>query len=234
VTDRPVALVTGASRGIGRAIAIALAPTHEIIAGARSREALDPLVAEVPGVRPWVVDLADPDALETALGDLPDVDVVVHSAGAYSRGPVESLGPDEWRRLFQLNVFSAVRLVQHSLPALRRVRGSIVLLNSGAGLFAYPSGSLYSATKHALKAFADTVRIEEAENGVRVTSVHPGRVATDLMRESIERFESGPWDPEALVRPEEVAAAVVLAVTARPEIAFEDIRVRPVAPSPVR
>ncbi len=233
MTRRPVALVTGGSRGIGRAVAEALAATHDVIAGARSAEAVAELTATVPGVRAWAVDLADPDALEAALPELGPVDVVVHSAGAYARGPVEELSPQLWRSTFQLNVFSPVRITQWLLPGLRERAGTVVFLNSGAGLFAYRSGSLYSGTKFALRAFADTLRIEEAEHGVRVTSIHPGRVATDLMRESIDRFEGGQWHPETLVRPEEVAEAVLLAVSARQGIAFEDIRVRPLAKSPL-
>jgi NADP-dependent 3-hydroxy acid dehydrogenase YdfG len=110
---------------------------------------------------------------------------------------------------------------------LRAARGRIVLLNSASGLAARPGWGSYAASKFALRAFADALRAEEAPHGVRVTSVHPDRVDTDMQR-GVVAHEGGEYDPAAYLRPESVADAVLLAATAPADAALTELVLRPV------
>ncbi len=222
----PVALVTGASRGIGAAVARALAPGHDVLLGGRDRTALDALSAELPGSRPWPVELTDPDAVARAVAGIERLDVLVHSAGSGVLGTVADTPADVWRRQFDVNVVAVAELTRLLLPALRAARGRVVLVNSGAGLNARPGWASYAASKFALRAFADALRAEEAPHGVRVTSVHPGRTDTDMQRQVVAQ-EGGTYDPAAYLRPESVAGAVLLAVTAPPDAALTEMVLRP-------
>ncbi|WP_219418472.1 SDR family oxidoreductase [Pseudonocardia nigra] len=223
---RPLALVTGASRGIGAAVARALAPGHDLLLGGRDTEALQALAAELPGARPWPVELTDPAAVAEAVGGIERLDVLVHSAGIGLLGTVAETSAATWRQQFEVNVVAVAELTRLLLPALRAARGRVVLLNSGAGLTARAGWASYAASKFALRAFADALRAEESDNGVRVTSVHPGRVDTDMQRGVVEH-EGGAYRPEAYLRPESVAGAVLLAVTAPDDAALTELVLRP-------
>jgi len=226
---KPVALVTGASRGIGAAVARALAPGHDLLLGGRDHAALATLEAELPGSRAWPVDLTDTAALAEATAGIERLDVLVHSAGVGLLGTVESTPAATWRRQFEINVVAVAELTRLLLPALRAARGRVVLVNSGAGLAARPGWGSYAASKFALRAFADALRAEEADAGVRVTSVHPGRVDTDMQR-AVVAHEGGVYDAGAYLRPESVAGAVLLAVTAPPDAALTELVLRPAGP----
>ncbi|GAA2542962.1 SDR family oxidoreductase [Pseudonocardia hydrocarbonoxydans] len=223
---KPVALVTGASRGIGAAVARILAPGHDLLLGGRDHAALATLAAELPGSRAWPVDLTDTAALAEATAGIERLDVLVHSAGVGLLGTVEATPAATWRRQFEVNVVAVAELTRLLLPALRAARGRVVLVNSGAGLAARPGWGSYAASKFALRAFADALRAEEADAGVRVTSVHPGRVDTDMQR-AVVAHEGGVYDPREYLRPESVAGAVLLAVTAPPDAALTELVLRP-------
>lgn len=223
---RPVALVTGASRGIGAAVARTLAPGHDVLLGGRDRAALDALAAELPGSRAWPVELTDPAAVAGAAAGIERLDVLVHSAGTGVLGTVAETPAAVWRRQFEVNVVAVAELTRLLLPALRAARGRVVLINSGSGLTARGGWASYAASKFALRAFADALRAEEAPHGVRVTSVHPGRTDTDMQRQVVEH-EGGTYDPSAYLRPESVAGAVLLAVTAPPDAALTELVLRP-------
>src|SRR4051812_21073124 len=135
----PVALITGASRGIGAAIARSLADTHELLLGGRDGEALKALAASLPDARPWPVDITDHAAVAEAVAGVDRLDVLVHSAGVTELAHVADSPPDLWRRTFDLNVFAVAELTRLLLPALRATRGQVVLINSGAGLRANPN-----------------------------------------------------------------------------------------------
>jgi NADP-dependent 3-hydroxy acid dehydrogenase YdfG len=223
---RPLALVTGASRGIGAAVARALAPGHDLLLGGRDTTALEALADELPGARPWPVELTDTAALAEAVGGIERLDVLVHSAGMSALGTVADTPVSTWRRQFEVNVVAVAELTRLLLPALRAARGRVVLLNSGAGLSAPPGWASYAASKFALKAFADALRAEEAVNGLRVTSVHPGRVDTEMQRGVVAQ-EGGDYHAETYLRPESVAGAVLLAVTAPDDAALTELVLRP-------
>ncbi|SDW34009.1 NADP-dependent 3-hydroxy acid dehydrogenase YdfG [Saccharopolyspora shandongensis] len=224
--ERPIALVTGASRGIGAAVAHSLSDTHDLLLGGRDATALQELVDELPGAKSWPVELTDHDAVATAVADIERLDVVVHSAGLVELASVAEASGDSWRRTFELNLFAVTELTRLLLPALRAAKGHVVLVNSGAGLSAKPNWGSYAASKFALRAFADVLRAEEAGNGVRVTSVFPGRTATDMQR-TVRDQEGGAFEPDHYLRPESVATPIVSAVRATGDAHLTEIVIRP-------
>lgn len=210
---RPRALITGASRGIGAAVASALGPTHELLLGGRDTQALSDLADGLPSASPWPVELTDFDALSRAVRDVDRLEVLVHSAGVWEPGRISELSPDVWRHVFDVNVVAVAELTRLLLPALRAAAGRVVLINSTAGRRVSPARGAYSASKYALRAFGDALRAEEAEYGIGVTSVYPGRVATDMQRR-VREDEGGPYRPNDYLPPGSVAAAVLAAVQA--------------------
>jgi NADP-dependent 3-hydroxy acid dehydrogenase YdfG len=209
MTDRPRALVTGASRGIGEAVARALAPTHDVLLGGRDLDALSRLAAELPGAHPWPVELTDASALAAATSGIDALDVLVHSAGVVEIGPLAATTAATWRRTLEVNVLAVAELTRLLLPALRAAGGHVVLVNSGAGLAANAGWGSYAASKFALRAFADVLRAEEPR--LRVTSVFPGRTATDMQR-GVRAAEGGSYEPSRYLSPQTVAHAVLTAV----------------------
>lgn len=226
---RPVVLITGATRGIGRAVADALAADHELLIGGRDDAAVRAVCGVLPQATPFVADLTDPESVAGAVDSLDGIPLlagVVHSAGVLGSGAVADLGRDAWRHTLEVNVVAVADLTRLLLPKLRAGRGTVVVVNSGSGLRSSAEGSLYSASKFAVRAFADGLRLEEHGNGVRVSTVYPGRVATDMQRE-LRDFEGGAYDEDSYLRPESVASAVRFALTAPSEASVEDLSIRP-------
>ncbi|WP_020663765.1 SDR family oxidoreductase [Amycolatopsis benzoatilytica] len=224
MTDLPLALVTGASRGIGAAIAHQLSPTHRLLLGGRDADALAKVAAELPGAEPWLVDLTDAASLESAASQIDELDVLVHSAGTAQLGTVAEAPSSAWRTNLEVNVIAVAELTRLLLPALRSARGHVVVINSGGGYRARAGWGPYAASKFAARAFADSLREEEPD--LRVTSIFPGRTDTDMQR-AVREHEGGTYDAAAYLRPDSVATAVVTAVTATPEAHFTEIQVRP-------
>jgi NADP-dependent 3-hydroxy acid dehydrogenase YdfG len=211
MTDQPRALITGASRGIGKAIAESLADTHELLLGGRDVEALKALASRLPSAQPWPVELTDDAALADATAGIDRLDVLVHSAAISRLGGLTEVTAEDWRETYAVNVVAVTELTRLLLPALRATAGHVVLINSGSGLKAKPRWGVYAASKFALRAYADVLRAEEEPNGLRVTSVHPGRTATD-MQKGVRDFEGGTYVPERYMRPESVAGVVRAAI----------------------
>lgn len=227
-------VVTGASSGIGRAIAVALASAGATVhAVARRRDELDAVAALVTGaghINPHPADLCV-DAELAALADLlrasgEGLDVLVHSAGTYSRAPVCSARIEDLDRQYGVNVRAPYLLTQALLPALRASRGHIIFINSTVVFAPSANVSQFAATQHALRSFADTLREEVNPDGIRVVSVYPGRTATPRQAR-IHSLEGKPYAPERLLQPTDIAE-VVLNVLAAPSTAeITDVRVRP-------
>lgn len=222
---RPVALITGASGGVGAAIARALAPTHDVILGGRGSAELDALATEFDGAVTLAVDLTDDDALAAAVETVTALDVLVHSAGiASSLDAVAETPADQWRALLDINVVAAAELTRLLLPALRARSGHVVFLNSGAGQHVRAGWTPYAASKFALRALADGVRAEEPR--LRVTSIYPGRIDTEMQRDIVAR-EGNEYDPARYLAPTTVAAAVAYAITAPAGAHPTDVTLRP-------
>lgn len=219
----PTALITGAGGGIGSAIAAALAPTHTLLLAGRPSARLDAL-AERLGAPTWPLDLADPDSIEASSEVLSELDVLVHNAGVLYPGRVAESSAEQWRASFEINVTGAVALTLALLPALRAVRGHVVFINSGAGLTVSPGMASYSASKFALRAFADSLRADEPS--LRVTSIFPGRTDSDMQRDLVA-YEERDYHPDHFLRPETVAGLVVTALTTPPDGHVHEIVVRP-------
>ncbi|WP_119672126.1 SDR family oxidoreductase [Deinococcus sp. RM] len=222
---RPVTVVTGAAGGIGAALARELAAGHDLILSGRNVGALEALCAEVGGT-PLVLDLTRPESFEAALAGLGRVSNVVHNAGVVELGAVAEQGHAVWSHTLAVNVVAPAELTRLLLPRVRAERGSMVFVNSGAGLRANAGWGSYAASKFALKALADALREEEAAHGVRVTSVYPGRTATP-MQQKVRSQEGAPYTPEAFVRPESVAKLIAFALNAPRDALLPDLSVRP-------
>jgi NAD(P)-dependent dehydrogenase (short-subunit alcohol dehydrogenase family) len=183
VPSARVILVTGSSSGIGRATAIEAARRgHRVFATARNRNDLADL--ERPdGLETLALDVTDGasirTAVETALGRAGQLDALVNNAGYGQYGAAEEVTLDEWRAQFEVNLFGAISAIQAVLPSMRRRReGTIVNVSSVSGRVAIPFAAPYSASKHALEALSDALRIELAAFGVRVVLVEPGPIET--------------------------------------------------------
>jgi NADP-dependent 3-hydroxy acid dehydrogenase YdfG len=216
-------MITGAGGGIGSAIATALAPTHTLLLAGRPSDRLD-AVADRLGATTFPLDLTDTDEIEASCEIVDELDVLVHNAGVSIPGRVAESSLEEWHATFSVNVFGAVALTLTLLPALRSARGQVVFINSGAGRTASPTMASYSASKFALRAFADSLR--ESEPQLRVTSIFPGRTDSDMQRELVA-FEGGAYDPANFLRPETVAAAVVNAVATPRDGHLHEVVLRP-------
>jgi len=224
---RPVAIVTGGTSGIGRAVVIDLAADHQVYALGRSSQALSELES-VPDVIPVQLDLLDNDALREFIGRFSAIDVLVHSAAVAERLSLEQATPEQWQSQFAINVFAPAELTRLALPALRQQQGQVVFINSGSGTLALAGHTVYSASKFALSALAHSLRNEESDRGVRVATVAPGPTATPMNRKSRERAgDFTDIDPLAYSRPESVAAAVRLVVNATEDTQITEIAVRP-------
>jgi short-subunit dehydrogenase len=221
-------LLTGAGSGMGALLAERLLERGEdLVLLARSTERAHDLRAELPDATVLVADLADAGALETIADQLPDeLASVVHAAGVVDLGAVADLSTAAWQEQLAVNLLAPAVLTRLCLPALRAARGTVVFVNSGAGLFAHPQWSAYAASKHGLRALADALRAEEQENGVRVTTVYPGRTAT-AMQAKVHAQEGRDYDPADWIDPSTVVDAV-LHVLALPEDAtISDLTIRP-------
>jgi len=225
-------VLTGAGSGIGAALARRLADRGDrLILVARDGERAQQLTAAYPGSSSIVADLADPASFESAVTDaaeaLPEaVDSVVHAAGIVDLGTVGELSLDAWTSQVTVNLVAPAELTRLLLPRVRAARGTVLFVNSGAGLTAHPEWGAYAASKHGLKALADALRGEEARHGVRVTSVYPGRTATP-MQARVHEQEGADYDPSRFIDPESVVAAILVALDATPDATLTDITVRP-------
>ncbi|BBX67420.1 SDR family oxidoreductase [Mycolicibacterium psychrotolerans] len=219
----PTAMITGASGGLGAALADALAPTHTLFLAGRPSERLD-AVAERLGATTWPLDLADPDAIPVVVEPIVELDVLIHNAGVAYPGRVAETTVDQWRSTMAVNVIGAVALTLELLPALRAAGGHVVFINSGAGINASPGLASYSASKFALRGFADSLRADEPS--LRVTSVHPGRIAT-AMQEDLVAYEGREYDPAKYLSVQTVARVTADAINAPRDAHVHEVIVRP-------
>ena len=216
-------MITGAGGGLGSALAEALAPTHTLFLAGRPSSRFDEVATRF-GATTWPIDLADTDAMPAVVEPIVELDVLLHNAGVAFPGRVAESTVEEWRETMEVNVVGAVALTLALLAALRAVGGHVVFINSGAGINASPGLASYSASKFALRGFADSLRNDEPS--LRVTSVHPGRIATE-MQEGLIAYEGGEYDPSRFLSPASIAKVVADAVNAPPDAHIHEVIVRP-------
>lgn len=237
--DSPIAVLTGASSGVGEAIAIGLAELRATLCLiGRHLPALEAVGracrARGAQYRCYRADLAlDHEVEQLAdriLQDVPGVDILVHAAGAIRRGPIEQASAQELDLQYRTNVRAPYVLTQGLLRPLKARQGQVVFVNSTAGLAARAGVGPYAASKHALKAVADSLREEVNASGIRVLSLFLGRTATP-MQAAVHGWEGRPYRPELLIQPQDVAAVALHALSLPRNVEVTDIRMRPMAKS---
>ena len=223
----PVAVVTGASSGIGAATAVRLAAEGWEVVGAARR--LDRL-AELKGVRPQALDVTDPRSVEQLVNAVPHCDLLVANAGgAFDLDRLADADVDSWARMYDVNVLGLVRTVQALIPALRAAHGHVVMTGSTAGRWVYEGGGGYVAAKHAVAALRDTLRLEE--DAIRVSEIAPGMVKTEEF--SVIRFAGDEARAEAVyegVEPltaDDVADAIVWVATRPAHVNIDLVQLTP-------
>jgi NADP-dependent 3-hydroxy acid dehydrogenase YdfG len=242
VKDR-IAMVTGASSGIGAATALLLAREGAVVAAvARRADRLEALVKriEVAGGRAAAFpgDIArEPEAkkvLADTLARYGRVDILVNSAGIVRPGSVETADPAHWREQIEINLLAAMYLSQGVLPGMRERRdGHIVNVSSTAGRYVGTRHSGYTASKHAVNAFSETLRQEVAELGIRVTIIEPGATATEVF-DSIPNAADRAAMTQHITKAgnmsaEDVAGAILFALKQPPNVNVREIWMAPTA-----
>lgn len=226
----PLHLLTGAGSGIGSVVTRRLIDRgDQVVLLVRDAGRARQLAERFPGAQTLVGDLSNPGRLSWALSKqtLPErIDSLIHVAGVVDLGAVADLPPALWEQQLAVNLVGPAELTRLLLPVLRVSRGRVVFVNSGAGLSAHAGWSAYAASKHGLKALADSLRAEEAPHGVRVSSIYPGRTATP-MQEKVHQQEGREYDASRYIAPESVATTILLALDLPDDAHLTDLTVRP-------
>ncbi|CAM5643035.1 SDR family oxidoreductase [Mycolicibacterium aubagnense] len=244
VSARPlagkVALVTGASSGIGEATALALATAGaEVAIVARRADRLKALSERIQkaGGKVFAIeaDVARPDSAQGLITDVlahgKRLDIIVNNAGVMLLAPVSEARPEDWRQMIEVNLVALMELTRAALPHLKETKGHIVNVSSVAGRIANPGAAGYAATKFGVVAFSEALRREVYDDKVRVTVIEPGMVETELgdhitnpgMKANLEQRRAA-MEP---LQSEDIAAAVLYAVTQPPRVNVNEILIRP-------
>ncbi|MEW9554469.1 SDR family oxidoreductase [Nonomuraea sp. NPDC050783] len=232
---RKTAVVTGASSGIGEATARRLAAEgYDVVAGARRRDRLDKLAAELPGLRAVTLDVTSQESVDALAASLERCDVLVNNAGgAFGLEPVTEGRLDDWQRMYDVNVLGSLRMTQALTPKLiASGDGVLVMLTSTAGLVSYEGGGGYCAAKHAQSSMAETLRLELVGRPVRVVEIAPGMVRSEGF--AVTRFRGdeaaaarvyeGVPDP---LSSDDVADAIAWCVTRPAHVNIDRLVIRP-------
>lgn len=238
-----IALVTGATSGIGKATALLLASSeYDIIAVGRRSDRLEDLKKEIEGRgrKCYIdtLDVRDQPAVEAFATSIPNewssIDVLVNNAGlAAGKGPIQEGNLDHWERMIDTNVKGLLYVSKAIIPfMIKRKKGHIVNIGSIAGKEVYPGGNVYNGSKHAVDALTRGMRIDLVEHGIRVSQVAPGAVETEF---SIVRFDGDENKAKEVyqgyepLHPEDIADAVLYQVSRPPHVNVADILILPTA-----
>ncbi len=238
-----VAVVTGASSGIGEATARMLADRGmKVTAVARRRARLQELArraADGPGeIWPLAADVCDETAVNRVVGETENrwgrLDVLVANAGMMLLGPILNANTDEWRTMVNLNVLGLMYCVHAVLPIMTRQKhGDIITISSVAGRVARANNGVYAATKYAVRAFTESLRQEAGPSNIRVMTIEPGAVGTELT-DHIGHAESKEWAKQfygsmEILKSEDIAEAIIYVLTQPPYVDVNEILIRPTA-----
>jgi NADP-dependent 3-hydroxy acid dehydrogenase YdfG len=232
-----IAVVTGASSGIGAATARRLAAEgFDVIAAARRRDRLDALASSSPGITAVTLDVTSAASVAELASSLDDIAVLVNNAGgAIGTETVEQADPDDWQAMYETNVLGVLRVTQALLPALSRgTGGHVVVTGSIAGHLVYEGGGGYTAAKHGATALVETLRLELNGRPVRVTEIAPGMVRTEefsLVRNrgdqaAADRVYAGVDEP---LTADDIADCIAFAVTRPAHVNIDLLVVKPIA-----
>jgi 3-oxoacyl-[acyl-carrier protein] reductase len=230
------ALVTGATEGIGRAIAFALGTAgHQVGVCARTPGKLDALLADLAAAGITAAglpcDVGEPAQVERLVAHvgarLGPVDILVNNAGAGVIKPIEEITLEEWDRVVATNLRGLYLTTRAVLPGMRiRKRGDIVNISSLAGKRGFPGGTAYAASKHAVMGFSESLMLEVRKEGIRVVALCPGSVDTKMIHAQT-LFER---DPAKILKPEDVAATVVALLQLPRRATVSELEIRPSSP----
>ena len=232
MTNKPIAVVTGASSGIGAAAAKHLDQAgYDLVLGARRVDKLQS-VAQPLGARAIALDVTEAGSVAAFCEQIPAVNVLVNNAGgALGLEPIAEAEDEKWRMMFESNVLGTMRMTRTLLPKLEASgQGHIVVIGSIAGFEVYPGGAGYTAAKHAERAVAETLRLELLGKPIRVTEIAPGLVETEF---SLVRFggdaarATKPYQGMTPLTADDVADAIVWAVTRPPHVNIDQMTIRP-------
>ncbi len=240
--EKKIALITGATSGIGRASAITLAKMgFHIIATGRRTDRLEELGSEMPkGIDflPLVFDVRDRETVMEILGNLPEkwknVDVLLNNAGnAHGMDPIQSGNMDDWDAMMDINVKGLLYVSKAIMPGMcERKSGMIINIGSIAGKEVYPNGNVYCASKHAVDAITKGMRMDLNPFGIRVVAIHPGLVETEF---SLVRFKGDSKRSETIYQgyeplvAQDIADIIEFAVNRPAHVVLADIVVLPTA-----
>ena len=246
---QPVAVVTGASSGIGAATAVALgAAGYEVVLGARRVDKLTDVAHRIGdaggSARVVELDVTDQASVDALAAAVPQCDVLVNNAGgALGMESVEGAVEDKWRWMYEVNVLGTLRVTRALLPALKAAKGAVITIGSIAARQNYPGGAGYNAAKHGERALTEVLRQEIAVDGVRVTEIDPGRVHTDF---SLVRFDGDADKAERVYQgvesltAQDVADVITFVATRPAHVNIDFLQITPIdqagnaAPKPVK
>ncbi|MFG1856439.1 SDR family NAD(P)-dependent oxidoreductase [Actinomadura geliboluensis] len=232
-----IVLVTGASSGIGEATALALsAAGADLAVGARRADRLATLADKAPGeVLPLNLDVTDQQSVQAAVAATVEhfggLDVLVNNAGVMLSGPIAGADTTEWTRMVETNLLGSMYAVHAALPHLLKSKGTVLQVSSTSGRIASAGGAVYAATKFGVNAFSEALRQEVTAQGVRVVIVEPGFVSTELADHISDPATRAAAQQMAAsmrtLQPDDIANAVVYALTQPEHVAVNEILIRP-------
>ncbi|MCS5491416.1 SDR family NAD(P)-dependent oxidoreductase [Algoriphagus limi] len=240
--ERKIALITGASSGIGKACALILAKNgYDLIVTGRRKERLEELKKEVPEgieVLPLIFDVRDKEAVFQILGNLPDrwknIDVLINNAGnAHGLDPIQTGDTEDWDAMMDINVKGLLYVSKAIIPGMtERKSGTIINIGSIAGKEVYPNGNVYCGSKHAVDAITKGMRIDLNPFGIKVIGIHPGLVETEF---SLVRFKGDSERAEKVYQgyqpllAQDIAEIVEFCVNRPAHVVLADIVILPTA-----
>ena len=234
MSNKPLAVVTGASSGFGAAIAKTLAEaSYDLVLGARRLDKLQ-AVAEPLGAKALSLDVTDAESVKAFCEQIPSAHVLINNAGgAVGTEPIAEAIDEKWQTMYDTNVLGTMRMTRELLPKLEASgQGHIVNIGSIAGLEVYPGGAGYTAAKHAVRAFTETLRMELVGKPIRITEIDPGLAETEF---SLVRFGGDaekakkPYEGMTPLSADDIADAVLWVVSRPAHVNIDQIVIKPLA-----